>query len=133
MPTLTLVANPSFPANSVKELIALAKASPGKISYGTTGVGNVTHLGRSVTQQVALWWQSPMCTREGCTRTQLLENDHREDWVKTHHTRLDETDPFCDHHHDLKTLHGWALVEGTGPRPMVPPNVPRHPKNRPRP
>jgi tripartite-type tricarboxylate transporter receptor subunit TctC len=42
--TLTLVANPSFPANSVKELIAIAKASPGKISYGSTGVGNVTHL-----------------------------------------------------------------------------------------
>ena len=44
-------------------------------------VANVTHLGRSVTvaQQVALWWQSPECTRLGCTRTQRLENDHRED------------------------------------------------------
>src|SRR5438128_2896795 len=42
-------------------------------------VANVTHLGRSATvaQQVALWWRSPVCTVEGCTRTQRLENDHR--------------------------------------------------------
>jgi tripartite-type tricarboxylate transporter receptor subunit TctC len=42
--TLALVANSSLPANSVKELIALAKSSPGKLSYGSTGIGNVTHL-----------------------------------------------------------------------------------------
>ena len=61
-------------------------------------VANVTHLGRSATvaQQVALWWQSPDCTGSGCTRTRRLENDHREDWAKTKHTRLDETDPLCD-------------------------------------
>ena len=58
-------------------------------------VVNVTHLGRSPTmaQQVALLWQSPECTREGCTRTQRLENDHRDDWAKTKHTRLDEPRP----------------------------------------
>jgi len=39
-----LVANPKLAAKSVKELIALAKASPGKLNYGMTGVGNSLHL-----------------------------------------------------------------------------------------
>jgi hypothetical protein len=96
-------------------------------------VANVTHLGRSVTmaQQVALWWQSHMCTRLGCTRTHRLENDHREEWHKTQHTRLDETDPLCGHDHHLKTHCGWSLVAGKGRRLMVPPDDPHHPKYRP--
>ena len=48
-------------------------------------------------------------------------------------TRVDETDRLCEHDHDLKTFHGWALVAGTGKRPMVPPHDPRHPKNKPPP
>ena len=62
-----------------------------------------------------------------------LQNDHRYEWVKTKRTRLDELDPLCKHDHDLKTRDNWALVEGAGPRPMVPPHDPRHPKNRPPP
>ncbi|MES3000879.1 MAG: tripartite tricarboxylate transporter substrate binding protein [Pseudomonadota bacterium] len=41
---LVLVAKPSFPANSVKELIALAKAQPGKITYAMGGSGGSAHL-----------------------------------------------------------------------------------------
>ncbi len=98
-------------------------------------VANVTHLGRSVTvaQQVALWWRSPCCTNIDCTRTWRLENDHREEWSKTHHTRLDEIDPLCSHDHDRKTYEDWSLVDGTGRRAFVAPHDPRHPKNKPRP
>ena len=39
-----LVANPSFPASSVTELIALAKAKPGQITYGSSGIGSSAHL-----------------------------------------------------------------------------------------
>ncbi|HEY7301864.1 MAG TPA: tripartite tricarboxylate transporter substrate binding protein [Xanthobacteraceae bacterium] len=39
-----LVANTKFPARSLKELIALAKAKPGQLNYGMTGVGNGLHL-----------------------------------------------------------------------------------------
>lgn len=42
---LALVVHPSIPANNVKEFIAYAKANPGKLSYGSAGNGNVTHLG----------------------------------------------------------------------------------------
>ena len=95
-------------------------------------VVNVTHLGRSVTgaQQVALWWQSRMCTRDCCTRTERLENDHGPEWRETKHTRLDELDRVCGPDHDLKTNHGWDFVRGKGRRPMVPPTDPRHPKYR---
>lgn len=39
-----LVANPGVPANTVKELIALAKKEPGALNYGTFGVGSSGHL-----------------------------------------------------------------------------------------
>jgi tripartite-type tricarboxylate transporter receptor subunit TctC len=41
---LMLVVHPSTPAASVRELIALLKASPGKYSYGSSGNGTIVHL-----------------------------------------------------------------------------------------
>src|SRR5437762_13513444 len=41
---LILVVHPSLPAQTVKELIALAKARPGQLSYASTGNGGVQHL-----------------------------------------------------------------------------------------
>ena len=42
--SMVLLAHPSFPANTVQELIAAAKASPGKIDYGASDAGSAPHL-----------------------------------------------------------------------------------------
>jgi tripartite-type tricarboxylate transporter receptor subunit TctC len=41
---LILVANPKLEANTVAELVALAKSKPGALNYGSTGIGNPLHL-----------------------------------------------------------------------------------------
>src|SRR6516225_9476802 len=42
--TLVLVASPHLPVTSTRELIALARSRPGKLNYGSSGVGNPLHL-----------------------------------------------------------------------------------------
>jgi len=39
-----LIVSPKLAANNVRELIALAKAQPGKLNYATSGVGTIVHL-----------------------------------------------------------------------------------------
>jgi tripartite-type tricarboxylate transporter receptor subunit TctC len=41
---LCIAIHPSVPAQNLKELIAYAKANPGKLSYGHSGVGSIQHL-----------------------------------------------------------------------------------------
>jgi len=43
--TFGLVINPALPVRNVKDLVALARARPGELSYGSFGIGNQTHLG----------------------------------------------------------------------------------------
>jgi tripartite-type tricarboxylate transporter receptor subunit TctC len=48
-----LLAHPAIPANSVRELVALAKARPGKLTYASSGTGGGTHLTGELFKQVA--------------------------------------------------------------------------------
>jgi tripartite-type tricarboxylate transporter receptor subunit TctC len=48
-----LVVHPSIPVKSVKELLALAKAQPRKLSYASSGNGSPTHLGMELLKQTA--------------------------------------------------------------------------------
>ena len=48
-----LVANPALPAASIKDLIALAKAKPGDLSAGTSGLGTTAHLSLALFNKMA--------------------------------------------------------------------------------
>jgi tripartite-type tricarboxylate transporter receptor subunit TctC len=48
-----LVVHPSVPAKNVKELIALAKARPGKLNFSSSGSGGVAHLAMEMFRSVA--------------------------------------------------------------------------------
>lgn len=50
---LIMTVNNNFPAKDVKDLIAYAKANPGKVSFGSSGVGSATHLTFELLKQTA--------------------------------------------------------------------------------
>ena len=50
---LVLVAHPSLPAKSLKELIVLAKAKPGQINYASQGNGSTVHLNAELLKSMA--------------------------------------------------------------------------------
>jgi tripartite-type tricarboxylate transporter receptor subunit TctC len=50
---MILVVHPSLPANSVKDLIALAKAKPGAINYASAGSGSTAHLASELFKSMA--------------------------------------------------------------------------------
>lgn len=50
---LILFAHPSFPARNVKELIALAQAKPGTVTFGSSGNGTAGHLGMEIIKTAA--------------------------------------------------------------------------------
>ena len=113
-----------IPASSRRALATRHGASP-----GDRGVPASCHLCGSGGY---VSWFLGKRGRLGYVSFQRLEIDHDTGWATTHTTRVDDANCLCDHHHDLKTYFGWAMVAGTGPREMVPPDDPRHPKNRPK-
>ncbi|WP_407194576.1 tripartite tricarboxylate transporter substrate binding protein [Bradyrhizobium sp. STM 3566] len=50
---LVMVIHPSVPAYKIPEFIAYAKANPGKLSYGSGGVGGITHIAAELFKQAA--------------------------------------------------------------------------------
>ena len=48
-----LVVNTSVPAKSLQELVALARAQPGKLNYASAGIGSTTHLAMEMLKQAA--------------------------------------------------------------------------------
>jgi tripartite-type tricarboxylate transporter receptor subunit TctC len=48
-----LVVHPSLPVKNIRELIALAKAKPSSLNYGTTGIGSSPHLAAELFQALA--------------------------------------------------------------------------------
>jgi len=49
--TLIIVAHPSFPAKTLRELIAYSKLQPDGVSYGTSGVGGTPHIAGELLKQ----------------------------------------------------------------------------------
>ncbi len=53
VPALTIVVNPEVPVHTLTELIAYAKANPGKLVYGSAGTGSMTHLAGELFKSLA--------------------------------------------------------------------------------
>lgn len=50
---MVLVVHPSLPVKSVKDLVQLAKANPGRLNYASAGIGNLQHLAMETLQSMA--------------------------------------------------------------------------------
>lgn len=118
-----------LPVQAVRAMLRTGNAILAAVITRSEQVVAVAHLGRvpSAHQQTVLEWLGARCAVQGCDRTVGLERDHRTPWAHTNVILVDDLDRLCTPHHQLNTHHHWALLDGTGIRPFVPPDDPRHP------
>ena len=111
-----------IPVAVVRELLADDPFVAAVLTEGTD-VRSVTHFGRRATalMRTALEWTDQGCAVLGCPNQARLEIDHTEEWARTRHTRLDELDLLCRHHHRQKTHDGYRLEPGRGTRRFLSP------------
>jgi tripartite-type tricarboxylate transporter receptor subunit TctC len=50
---LVAIVHPSLPAKNIRDLIAIAKAKPGAVTYGSTGTGTIIHLATALFEHMA--------------------------------------------------------------------------------
>jgi len=62
---LVLVAHPGFAANSVKELIAIARAKPKSVSYAIAGIGGINHFSAALFERIANVQMLPIAYKGG--------------------------------------------------------------------
>lgn len=71
-----VAAKPDFPANDMKGLLAYAKANPGKLDYGSAGIGSTHHLTGELLASVAgIQWNHVPYRGEAAAFTGLLSGD----------------------------------------------------------
>ncbi|MFN8016667.1 MAG: hypothetical protein U0P45_00950 [Acidimicrobiales bacterium] len=111
-----------LPVSAVREL--MGDAFLAAIVTKGRDVHTVAHLGRGLNahQRTAIEWTGTICSNIACNRTVAVQMDHNLPWTQDPRTKLDNIDPLCPHHHQLKTHHGWHLEPGTGRRRFLPPN-----------
>lgn len=71
-----VAAKPDFPANTMSELLAYAKANPGKLDYGSAGIGSTHHLTGELLASVAgIQWNHVPYRGEAAAFTGLLSGE----------------------------------------------------------
>ena len=69
--------HPSVPARNVRELIALAKARPGQLNYGTAGAGSNPHIGVELFTMLTGASMSPVHFKGGEERSPVVRSGRR--------------------------------------------------------